>query len=207
MSFTSDVTNQFTRIKFGELIGKVDLKIMSNYVAEVTFTMMNQKYEFKILNWNTKLKIEKFALIFFDKFGDSPMAGLTKNGVMANMDQEIRMMIKYSVYDIFVCLQQIIMEQERSVIDYAMFFRKANEKYGLGPQTYEAVVHLIACHFLVHERFLTPGVQFDLVRFCEENDEFSKDNIYSWRTPRNTVTELIKRVDDLAVQDEVTLER
>ena len=164
---------------------KVYFKIKNNYEVKSTFQSQGSEYEFNMKRWaKTGSDVSKalnsfnhFAILFNERFGthddfgsvtvEQQQDGVEKT-VTLRSTQQITNMIKYATLNVFECAEQIIKQNRRCVLDYAIFHRER------GKQTnYEEYIHLVACHCLVQSNFHAPNILFPLVDFCGEEQQLN----------------------------------
>lgn len=191
----SDVTRGSFQIPILSLPCNISVTIYSNYRVVAAFKFGSNDYRFNIYTWiaddcneaRPLEKLRRFAALFFKKFGKNPYRGLSYEDVANGQDAQIRMMIEYSVYDVFLCLKQISEKFTRSVLDYAIHHRMAYEKLkNPFPSSYVESIHLITCHCIVYCNFLPPDVKYNDIPFREFEDtlQFEKKNIEGWKIER-----------------------
>lgn len=170
----------------------ITVTIHGNYSVVASFKVGSKNYKFKISTWIAEdrngprplTKLHSFAALFFNKFGNTPYEGLSYEGVTKEVDRQIRMMIEYSVYDVFLCLKQISEKFTKCALNYALHHRRAYAELNDPlPSSYVESIHFVTCHCVVHSMFLPPDVQYGEIPFQEFEREhtFEKKNIEGWR--------------------------
>jgi hypothetical protein len=69
--------------------------------------------------------------------------------------------IEQGCRDIIVCLGQIGAAHQRSMLEYAVWYRENHPT----PASYRAFITLITCHNIVQNNFMTPNVNWTVVEF------------------------------------------
>lgn len=151
---------------------------------------MDDNYEFVIKNWmkvdghqkRTLKKIHQFLDLFVERFQETPRISADK--IEDGDDAEIRLLLKYAIVDVFVCIKQIVEKNRKAVLDYAIYHRENAKTFGKTwtPSDYESYVHLIACHCLVESEFLVPRLDYPLIEFCHaaSSNTYSDNNLDIW---------------------------
>ena len=83
--------------------------------------------------------------------------------------RQITNMLKYATVNVFECAEQIMMQNRRCILDYAIVNLERGKQ-----TTYGEYIHLVACHCLVHSSFHAPNVTFPLVDFCDDEQQFNE---------------------------------
>jgi hypothetical protein len=165
-SFSTVIAGVDTSVKFF---------ISNNYEVRAEFTSYGVLYIFNIKKWMKTF--DKFAQLVLerfwpesDKFGSISVTqlpnGATKHSFITTEEQRLNI-LKYATRDVFICIEQIISCQYRSLHDYCVYHQKRENLC-----TYEGYIHFIACYCLIHSNFLAPTVHFDLVEFAEEERQY-----------------------------------
>jgi hypothetical protein len=63
--------------------------------------------------------------------------------------------------DVIHTLDRILAAYERSVLDYACWYREKHPE----TDTYSQLITLVCCHCIVHSDFLAPNLNYELVVF------------------------------------------
>ena len=77
------------------------------------------------------------------------------------VEQKVNAVLQ-AVKDIFACLDKICVKYQRSVLDYALWYR---EKHRPATCSYSHFITLVTCHCLARVDFLAPNIAWDLVQF------------------------------------------
>jgi hypothetical protein len=166
---------------------KVDFKIKNNYEVKSSFSSQGTLYEFNMKRWakagsdvaKALSPFNHFALLFDERFGgrndefgcvtvDIHPDG-TEETVMLRSPRQITNMLKYATVNVFECAEQIMMQNRRCILDYAIVNLERGKQ-----TTYEEYIHLVACHCLVHCLVHCPNVTFPLVDFCDDEQQFNE---------------------------------
>lgn len=166
---------------------KVEYKIRNNYEVRATFRSQGSDYEFIMNRWTKTAAdvkkpvstFDKFAQLILDRYSeDTTLFGnitTTGNSTSYNYGQtEIINMLKYSMRQVFICAEEIILTHRRTLLDYAIYHRE-HSRYR-NPGTYEEYIHLVACHCLVHSNYLAPGIQYPVVEYADTAQGYRGDN-------------------------------
>jgi hypothetical protein len=154
-----------------ELLGvpvKVDVTIAQTWRTGIDFNLMGTTYDFTVDKWRAQ-QFTPFLLLFHaHKPRDKDLYGsISQNeeGVVAPLvsrEQKIRT-VMHASKDVMLCLHQIATRYQRSVLDYAVWYREKRREEG----TYAELVTRITCHCIVHMDFLAPNVSWDVVQFSD----------------------------------------
>lgn len=149
----------------------VDYKIYQNNAAEAHFNYLGSDYNFSITRWKQKafsLFRSKFHETYNDpiKYGSSVVDPDTGDVISSenNSCQNTEIVIK-SLQDIFIYLDLILLQQPRSILDYAVWYR---EKHSDKLDTYEKYIQLVTCHCIVHSDFLAGNIRWEIIPFIPE---------------------------------------
>ena len=175
----------FTRIMGHKT--KVEFTIRNNYEVKSSFYNQGTLYEFNMNRWaKTGGDVTKglssfthFALLFDERFGarndefgcvtvETHNDG-TEETVIMRTPRQITNMLKYAAVNVFECAEQIVMQNPRYILDYAVVHHKRGKQ-----TTYEEYIHLVACHCLIHSNFHAPNITFSLVDFCGDEQQFNE---------------------------------
>ncbi|PNH03859.1 hypothetical protein TSOC_010042 [Tetrabaena socialis] len=126
---------------------KVNFKIRNNYKVSARFTSQGTEYDFNMKNWK---RTGEEVTVDFNYFAE-----------------QVLNILKYAVVEVFRCAEEIICQNRRSVVDYAIMHREQGKQ-----STYEEYIHLVACHCLVHSNFHAPNVVFPPVDFCTVEQDY-----------------------------------
>ena len=165
---------------------KVDFKIKNNYEVKSSFSSQGTLYEFNMKRWaKTGSDVAKalssfnhFAFLFDQRFGGHNEFGSvtvesqpdgTEKTVILRTREQITNMLKYATVNVFECADQIMLQNRRCILDYAIFHRERGKQ-----TTYEEYIHLVACHCIVHSNFHAPNITFPLVDFCGDEQQYNE---------------------------------
>jgi hypothetical protein len=144
----------------------VDLAIKASYEASFNFNLYGSPYTFTVTRWSRR-GFAKFATLFFNyaERDAAQFGGISEGAdgaVVFNMSTEQKLaIIVQGVKDIMRCLDIIVSKYQRSVLDYAVWYRERCQP----DEPYENFITLYACHCIVHSDFLAPNIAWDVVRF------------------------------------------
>jgi hypothetical protein len=145
---------------------EVQLTIKTTYVASFDFTLNGSPYTFCITKWSGR-GFAKFATLFFkaterdaSQFGSFSEAPDGMVSYSMSTAQKLNL-IEQSVKDVLACVDIIGRKYNRSVLDYAVWYREKHTDM----DTYELYITRSACCAIVHVDFLAPNVQWELVHF------------------------------------------
>ena len=95
----------------------------------------------------------------FGQIRESPEGSITLD---MSCEQKIAAVIQ-GCHDIIASLAQIAQRYQRSVLEYAIWYRERHQ----GEDTYAEYITFRTCHCIVHSDFLTPNLTWDIVRFTD----------------------------------------
>ncbi len=146
----------------------VTLTISSSYEASFDFSMNGTPYSFTVTRWSRR-GFAKFAAMFFDhkardavEFGKYEEAADGTPVFSMTTPQKLNT-ITHGVQDIMRCIDKIATKYQRSVLDYAVWYREKHP----ATDTYVDFITLYACHCMVHAEFLAPNITWDVVKFSD----------------------------------------
>lgn len=150
----------------GGVATTINYKIHKDKVARATFTYLGKSYSFQMSKWkgtnfsNFQLK---FHTAYNDpvKYGSSSIDPLGLPTINTTPDQQTEIVVQ-TVKDCFRYLDQLLLQQQKSIIDYSCWYR---ERYSRNLSTYEDFIQLVTCHCIVHAEFLAPNVPWTVVPF------------------------------------------
>jgi hypothetical protein len=167
----------------------VYLQIYSNYHCWASFELWNTRYTLKMQKWE-KTKPDAVArtsfnflaeLIFLQKnLRDSGLFGTKErsdvDGILKvttlRSDAQLLNILKYSAMEVVACVDQIICQNKRSLLDYCIFHQLHGKL-----STYEEYIHLVACQSLLKANFFWPGVQFAVVEYCDSSRKLQQGHL------------------------------
>ena len=182
-SFSTPILGQETLVKF---------KIYNNYEVLAEFSSHDAPYQFLMKKWaktkegvqDAEWSFDAFANLAYGKFGPScDVFGIvktttepdgTRTSKLVQTPEQILNILKYATTEVFQCAEAIITKYRRSLLDYAIHHREQ----GLH-STYEQYIHLVACHCLVHSKFLAPNVHFPMVDYCMIHRDYRRSALAS----------------------------
>ncbi|PNH06379.1 hypothetical protein TSOC_007257 [Tetrabaena socialis] len=162
---------------------KVNFKIRNNYEVSARFNSQGTEYDFNMKHWKRTGEVEVdfnyFAGLLTGKFPSGALEtefgattvvtspeGVQTITITRSAEQALNI-LKYAVVEVFRCAEEIICQNRRSVVDYAIMHREQGKQ-----STYEEYIHLVACHCLVHSNFHAPNVVFPPVDFCTVEQDY-----------------------------------
>jgi len=164
---------QFTLdVQLAEVKTHVDVQVEINNITTCNFFYLRHNYTFRITKWSGGgywSFMEKFLPVYaIDaasrlKYGEVQRDPATGNEQMVqDQDQRVECLMQ-ATKDIFDCLNDIIVKHQRSVVDYALWYREKQRD----DDTYSHLITLVTCHCIVHSDFMYGNVNFDLVKFTK----------------------------------------
>jgi hypothetical protein len=166
---------------------KVNFRIRDNYEVKASFICQGTLYEFNMKRWaktggsdvgNVLRSFNHFALLFDARFGDrkefssvtvEKLPNETEKTVTLRKPQQIINMLKYATVNVFQCVEQIMMQNRRCILDYAIV-----QYEHMKQTTYEEYIHLVACQCLLQSNFHAPNITFPIVDFCGDEQLFNE---------------------------------
>lgn len=171
----------------GNLI-PVDVNIANTYKASIDFSLFGTAYTFTIERW-AKRGLNGY-LIFFHSFAarDTTQFGFKTedaSGVVNFYEDDTDLVmnadgtftagpgakpmtmfqklncIEQGCRDILTCLEQIGSTHQRSMMEYAVWFRETYQT----PADYSDFITLMTCHSILQNDFMAPSIVWTLVKF------------------------------------------
>lgn len=146
----------------------VTLKVYATYVCIMDFSLYGQPYTFTIDKWRSK-SLRKFLEMFHDYTSRDPVlfGGIhTDSEGNSSINMDVQQKVNAAMQgckDVMGCLDKIAKHYQRSVLDYAVWYREQRPRRD--DEGYSQFITLLTCHLIVHTDFLAPHVQWDLVEF------------------------------------------
>jgi hypothetical protein len=166
----------------------VDVNIENTYKATIDFTLFNIPYTFTIERWARRglagyltlfhtfvqRDIATYCLRIEDANG-LPNFYENNTDITVNTDgtfvvgagaramtlaQKLNC-VEHGCRDIITCLGQIGTVHQRSMLEYAVWYRENHQN----PATYSEFITLTTCHCIVHNDFMAPNVAWTTVEF------------------------------------------
>lgn len=157
----------FAATIFGSSVS-VSLTISVSYEASFDFSMNGVPYSFTVTRWSRR-GFAKFASMFFEhkardavEFGTLVEAADGTPVFTMTTAQKLNV-ITHGVKDIMRCIDTIVSRYQRSVLDYAVWYREKHP----ATDTYVDFITLYACHCMVHADFLAPNISWEVVKFSD----------------------------------------
>lgn len=144
--------------------------VRQDFSVTVGFSLTGKPYSFNLTRWKGPSAQAKFLNLFFkSKRRDARTYGTTaidEDGLPSyamSEEQRIAAVVQASK-DVIWTLDRIVHEFERSVLDYAVWYREKHPE----TNTYGELITLMCCHAIVHSDFMAPNISYPLVRFPDE---------------------------------------
>lgn len=150
---------------------RFDYTVYQDYAMVVSFTLRSKAYSFNLTRW----KGARAQFKFLDSFHsfmvrDETMFGsriVEEDGIRFDMSVEQRInAVVQGAIDVIFTLNKIVHAFERSVLDYAVWYREKRPQ----TDTYSQLITLMCCHSIVHSDFMAPGIAYPLVQFADEEE-------------------------------------
>lgn len=139
----------------------VSVDIMTSFAATVNFSFLGHPYMFSVTKWSRRGQAQ-FYSIFHEVQRDEDLFGtLEADGTVKKTTEQKLNCIVQAIKDVMFCLNIITETHQRSVLDYAVYFREKVPD----DDTYGHYITLITCHCIVHQHFIYPSAQFTVVKF------------------------------------------
>ena len=144
----------------------VSVTVDNFYATMVDFHLHGRAYHFSIDAWRGR-GIQKLLTFFHGHVTRDP----ANYGALVESDngnREVRMTIPQrvnavvqAVKDIMTCFEMIFQAHQRSIVDYAIWYREHGPRH----ETYSHHITKIACNCIIHSNFMAPDVVWNLVEF------------------------------------------
>ena len=144
--------------------------VHQDYSVGVEFSLHGKPYSFNFTRWKGATAQAKFLGLFFrSKQRDSIEFGsitLDTGGLpVFNMTEQQRIAaVAQASRDIITTLDLIVHEFERSVLDYAVWYREKHPE----TSTYGELITLMCCHSIVHSDFMAPNIMYPVIQFVDD---------------------------------------
>jgi hypothetical protein len=184
---------------------KINYKILNNYEARTSFRFFGSDYEFCMNKWiNSPINkneytntFDKFAQLVLDKFSkvSSCFGFISKynDSISYHYNEDhIIQMIQYSIWQIFVCVDEIVQKYFKDILDYANYHLKHQNL-----NNYEEFIHWMACHCLLNSNFLAPDIEYPIIEYvlspqsyngAEFQKKFDESTLCKCISCRNIIT-------------------
>lgn len=130
------------------------------------FTVGGMAYTFNIVRWGRR-GFSRFLGCFFEhtprdpeQFGTYSEDEEGQPSINMTTTQKLNAVIQ-ACKDIMECTNMIILEHQKSVLDYAVWYL---EKHGSW-EIYSKYITMLACNCIVDTHFIVPGVSFKVITF------------------------------------------
>lgn len=159
---TESFTSKIMEVDIG-----VTVSIARDYTTAIDFTCFRTPYTFQIQKWRSR-GLANFLQLFF-AYGDRDVGEFgsilyTPDGLpdftSLTVTHKQNAVIR-ACKDIMICLDIICAKYQRSVLDYAVWYRENCKK----DDTYNDYITLRTCHSIVHTNFLAPNMHWDIIGF------------------------------------------
>lgn len=134
-----------------------------NYTTELTFQYARRNYIFRISKWSGTA-VNRYLHLFHrsDFARDANIYGaLDVDDIHTGTPQQRRNCVLRSSIDILICLGKILLEHQRMVLDYAVWY--LNRRGHAGDEPYEAYITAIVCRNIIDTEFTAGNVMFKVV--------------------------------------------
>lgn len=171
------------QFEFKQLICDVSVLVQCDTtvlgVVTCTFNYLRHNYTFDLSSWSGRGQ-QAFLVLFLGTYNDAQTYGsLTPDGGLTMTKQQKIACYRRATRDVLKTVADITERHQRSVIDYAMWYRERVQPPDEHANPTEAYAHYItrlACHCIVHSEFMYGAVNYDLVRFSpDETDAVAVD--------------------------------
>ena len=148
---------------------RVDVEVSKSWRTVVDFSLLGVAYTFSIDAWRSK-RFTPFVQLFHDRTNgqirDPGEYGriATDDEGLVNVEMTHQQKLKCvlaATRDVMACLDKIGTHHQRSVLDYAVWYRDKHPER----TTYSELITLTTCHCIVHTDFLAPNQRWELVQF------------------------------------------
>ena len=148
---------------------RVHVKIFASWLTTLDFNFQGCPYTFIIDRWRSR-NFGGFLRLFF-AHGDRDehqFGALIDDGAgntRAEMDiTQKKATVMQAVRDVLTCLAQIAETYQRSIVDYALWYRERRVDEEM---TYKQFITRVTCNQIVHTDFMAPaGLAWELVEFA-----------------------------------------
>ncbi|CAM9998072.1 unnamed protein product, partial [Ectocarpus fasciculatus] len=133
----------------------------NTFKATIDFSLFNIPYTFTILSWSRR-GLAKYLNLFHEFVQrDVAQYGLrVEDSTAMTVSQKLNC-VEHGCRDFVTCLGQIGTVHQRSMLEYAVWYRELH----VNPATYEQFITLMTCHCIVHNDFMAPNVLWTVVEF------------------------------------------
>lgn len=155
------MARHFIDVTIGGQPVRVEVMVFNLKHATADFRYMNQMYSFELNAWKGR-GFTPFSSKLVAAYGSGQGFGSidAEGHVDASADEKEASVLQ-AVKDIFRYLNQIVLHQGRSVLDYAVWYRENHKER----DTYEQTIQLVTCHCIVHSDFMQGDITWHVVPF------------------------------------------
>lgn len=145
--------------------------VHQDFAVALEFQLRGRPYSFRLTKWKQRGQ-GGFLPLFFDyRVRDAATFGTMRYDadtlpVYERTEAQHVAVVVQAAKDVMRCLDQIVGTLERSVLDYAVFYRERHTE----TNTYSQYITLVCCHCITHANFLAPQVNWPLVQFAPGYD-------------------------------------
>ncbi len=139
-----------------------------DFSVSLEFTLRGRPYSFRLTKWKQGGQATFLPLFFQHEprdpatFGSMTMSEDLTPSYDQSEAQHVAAVVR-AAKDVVRCLDQILRAYERSVLDYAVWYREKHPETG----TYNQLITLVCCHCIVHSDFLAPAISYPLLTFTD----------------------------------------
>jgi putative component of membrane protein insertase Oxa1/YidC/SpoIIIJ protein YidD len=144
----------------------VTVAISQTWRTLADFSLYGLTYTFTMDKWRSK-KLASFLVKFHEHQPRDPTTfgsvSVSDDGIpiiAVNPQQKIATVLQ-AVRDVISCLGKIHCKYQRSIVDYAIWYREKHSE----EDTYAELITRLTCHCLLHSDFMAPNTQWELVQF------------------------------------------
>jgi hypothetical protein len=159
-SFVADLLGQHIEFSYS---------VKQDYSVNLEFSLHGKPYSFNLTRWKGSVAQAKFLGLFFQsgqrdatEYGNITIDGDGLPVYYMTEEQRIAAVLQAS-RDIISTLDLIVKAFERSVLDYAVWYREKHQE----TNTYGELITLMCCHSIVHSYFMAPNITYPLIQFPE----------------------------------------
>lgn len=146
---------------------RVEVQIMSTYRTMVHFWYYGKPFTFDITKWQTRGQAQLYAAFHSISRDPVEFGSIRGDDFAINFEQKLNI-VQAAVEDVFICLNQILLKHELSVIDYAIWYRE-RRRPGAGHLddeiTYGTYITKITCDCILQTSFMAGNVNYEVVEF------------------------------------------
>jgi len=139
----------------------VEVDIRSSFKTLLSFSFAGRSYVGEITKWRSTGQT-MFLNYFLSYYNDKQKFGYRdeENGEFKMTLEQKTSCVIQGVQDVFNCIDKIITQYQRQLLDYAVYYRE-NCHY----KDYSTYITTIACHLIVHMNLMVPNINYKIVTF------------------------------------------